>query len=207
MPDLDALTETASRERLDEDGRRSHNAGIAAQPTMPDSRSGHLPNLSAQRLLNLVATLAFVATVAAIWTWQQTGDTPPYLLKPFAISAWIAVLGIALIGEQTRPRVMLRFLSALFALIAVIAVIADWSRPDLPGSPLGATTLFEYLSNFTPSMMAATEASVSRAVSPQLWDPIITSALYLPAWLIFALLAAATGYAGRPRREVRIFVN
>ncbi len=148
-----------------------------------------------------------MTTIVAVLAWQQSGDTSSYFLKPLAIGSWIAVLLTAVIGEETRPRMMLRFLSALFALIAVIAVIADWSRPDLPGSPLGATTLFDYLSNFTPSMMAATEASVSRTVSPLLWDPVITSALHLPAWLSFALLAAATGYAGRPRRDIRIFVN
>jgi hypothetical protein len=31
--------------------------------------------------------------------------------------------------------------------------------------------------------------------------------LSLPAYVFFALLALASGYAGRPRREIQIFIN
>ncbi|MBX9684988.1 MAG: hypothetical protein K2X41_14505 [Hyphomicrobium sp.] len=163
--------------------------------------------MTAQRLLNVIALAALVVTIAALLIWQQSGEPPPVWLRRIAIAGWIAALVIASIGAKTRPRLMLRFLSALFALIAVVAAIADWSRPPLPGGALGATTLLDYLTNFTPSLISAIETAISRTTSPKLWSPVLTSVLDLPAWLIFAGFAVLTGYAGRPRRDVRVFVN
>ncbi len=163
--------------------------------------------MTAQRLLNLIALAALMVTIAAFLIWQQSGEPPPVWLRRVAIAGWIAALVVASFGAKTRPRLMLRFLSALFALIAVIAAIADWSRPTQPEGALGATTLLDYLTIFTPSLLSATETAIIRTTSPQLWNPILTSVLELPAWMIFACLAILTGYAGRPRRDVRVFVN
>ncbi|MFN0217448.1 MAG: hypothetical protein ACKVP4_01395, partial [Hyphomicrobium sp.] len=60
---------------------------------------------------------------------------------------------------------------------------------------------------FTPALVSAMRAAVIRALGDAAWDPVLTSVLNLPASLLFAAFAALAGLAGRPRRQVQIFVN
>lgn len=171
------------------------------------SQVNPLQTFSSQRVFNIVATCAGVATFAALIAWQQTAEAPPQWLKQFAIAAWVAAMIVAVVGQQTRPRLVLRFVSALSALVCVIAIISDWSRPALPEGELGSTTLLDHLTNFMPSMIAGLEKSISNGLGSWAWDPVTTTLLDRPAWLLFAALAIITGYAGQPRHTARIFVN
>lgn len=162
--------------------------------------------MNSQRIVNIVSVAAIVAVVSALVIWRQTGDPAPAWLRTSAVALCIVAVIGSLIGEQTRPRLMLRFLSALFALLAVLAVTADWSRPAGDGTS-GAISLLEYLSVFTPSMIASAKSSIGSSLGAAAWDPVMTTILGLPAWLIFAVVAVIAGYAGRPRRAVRIFIN
>ena len=114
---------------------------------------------------------------------------------------------MSLVDVDTRPRLMLRFLAALFALFALISLAGDLSRPAIGGESFAATSLMQHLQALAPSFVAALEKSVSRSIGPFVWDPLLTSILGLPASLIFLMLAIAAGIAGRPRRRVQIFVN
>ena len=164
--------------------------------------------MSSQRLFRLFAFAAAAAATWAAYMWWRTGDAGPQWLQQAALACSLAALVTALVGQETRPRLMLRFLAALFALIAVIAFAADWTASEAAyGRSVGAKTLLEHLVAFAPRLVAALRASATSAFGPSGWDPVLTSVLGLPASLTFAGLAAITGYAGRPRRTVQIFVN
>ncbi|MGQ0456091.1 MAG: hypothetical protein ACT4OU_03400 [Hyphomicrobium sp.] len=124
-----------------------------------------------------------------------------------AMTFAVAATAAALVGADTRPRVALRFLAALMALIAVVALAADWSAPAIDGARPPAKSLLAYLELFAPTLTAAIKSRVTNAVGATAWDPALTSVLGLPAWLLFAALAALAGLAGRPRRRVQIFIN
>lgn len=124
-----------------------------------------------------------------------------------AVVAFLAALVVAIVNPDTRPRTMLRFLAALFALFALIAFAADISRPPVDGESLGATSLLQHLEMLAPSFVTTLQRSIGQGISPLLWNPILTSVLSLPAWVVFTLLAVASGFLGRPRRRVRIFAN
>lgn len=155
------------------------------------------------RIMVLVAGLIIAASAL---TWWQSPDGLPVWMRRASLAAIIAAFIASLINIETRPRLMLRFVSALCLLVAVIAFVADWTRsPDSAIS--GSASLLDHLTAMTPSIVTSLQTTLSSAVSPSLWDPVLTSVLGLPAWLIFTSLAIAAAYAGRPRREARIFVN
>ncbi len=163
--------------------------------------------MTAQHLLKLLALLSLVLTIAAITLWWTTGETPsPWLVRASLTSFALALL-TGLIGQDTRPRVMMRFLAALFAIISAIAFAADFSHTGPDGESFKLTSLMTHLNERTPSLVASSKATVTRTLGDAAWDPMLTSVLSLPATVIFAGLAAAFGFAGRPRRRVRIFVN
>jgi hypothetical protein len=163
--------------------------------------------MTTSRLLKFFAVLSLLSTLAALWLWYATGAPPTRWLIRLSIASFFAALVMSLVDVDTRPRLMLRFLAALFALFALISLAADISRPAIAGESFTATSLMQHLQAVAPSFVAGLEKSVSRSVGPFFWDPILTSILGLPASLLFLLLAIAAGVAGRPRRRVQIFVN
>ncbi len=162
--------------------------------------------MTSQRLLKVLAFLSLLATIAAVLLWRQTGVAPSPWLVRFSIATFAAALLVGLIGDDTRPRIMLRFLAALLALIAVIAFAADFSHYGAAHPGFSATSLMTRWNELAPSLLAATKAAVMHS-APLVWEPLLTTVLELPAFMIFGALAALMGFAGRPRREIRIFVN
>jgi hypothetical protein len=156
-------------------------------------------------LLKIFAALAVVSGAGYIWLWYATGEAPtPWLIRIAAVCLLFA-LAAGVINSETRPRMMLRFLAALFALFTLISFAADVSRPLTDGP--GAISLMQHLHNLTPAFLSALERTVVRATDAFAWDPVLTSILSLPATMIFLLLAITCGYLGRPRRRIRIFAN
>lgn len=163
--------------------------------------------MTSQRLMKLLALMSLIATISAIATWRQTGDAP----SPWLIRAAVAALGAAflifMIDRETRPRIMLQFVAALFAAVALFAFAADFSAARSSGTAFQATALLDRLNDFAPSLLNSARNAVTRVAGPQLWDPLITTFLSLPAFVFFIGLSLFCGFAGRPRREVQIFVN
>ena len=163
--------------------------------------------MTSSRLLKFFAILSLLSTLAALWLWHATAEPPDRWLVRLSVAGFAAALVTGLVDVDTRPRLMLRFLAALFALFALIAFAADVSRPLTSGQRLPPISLIQHLQTLAPSLVAAIEKSVSRSIAPFVWDPVLTSVLGLPASLIFLVLAVAAGFAGRPRRRIRIFLN
>ena len=163
--------------------------------------------MNSSRLLKILALIAALSIAGAIWQWRTSDELPdPWLIRT-AIVALVGTLVMAVIDPITRPRLMLRFLAALFALATLMAVAADISRPTAGGEARGAISLMQHLQTFAPSLMSGLERSVSRSVGPYAWDPLLASILGMPASLIFLVLTIAAGWLGRPRRRVQIFIN
>lgn len=163
--------------------------------------------MTSSRLLKALAFLSLVCMVAAAWIWHATGEMPDRWLLRIAGTSLVAALIVAVVSPDTRPRMLMRFLAALFALFALIAFAADISRPAVDGASQRATSLLQHLETFAPSFVTTIERAVEHSAGAYLWDPFLTSILSLPAWLIFLALAVGAGFLGRPRRRVQIFIN
>lgn len=161
---------------------------------------------TSQGVLKLLALLSVGLTIAAIVVWRQTGEAQPLLARG-AAGTFALALVVGLIDKETRPRVMLRFLSALFALIAVVAFASDVTSGGGSLFSFSPTSLLGHITELSPSLHAALRSAVIKTLGPTAWDPFALSFMSLPTFIIFGALALAMGFAGRPRDEVRVFVN
>lgn len=133
-----------------------------------------------------------------------SGGQPLLPGLPLLLLASVAgTLLIGLFGRQTRPRAMLRFLATLCALVAVLSFVADFVRPA-DGSD---GTLLGHIQRTMPTFFESLKDMVSAPANGLLWDPLMTSILAHPTWVIFLVLAFILGYAGRPLHRVEIFTN
>lgn len=161
--------------------------------------------MTSSTLLKVFSALAAASAAVYAWLWYTTGEQPTAWLLRVAATALLIALVAGFVNSESRPRLMLRFLAALFALFTLISFAADVSRPRSDGE--GAISLLQHLHNLAPAFVSALERTVTRATGPVGWDPVLTSILSLPATMIFLLLAIACGFLGRPRRRIRIFAN
>ncbi|MBS0239632.1 MAG: hypothetical protein JSS54_06740 [Proteobacteria bacterium] len=158
-------------------------------------------------LLKIFAGLAVLSAAAYGCLWYAAGEPNNGWLLHLALAAFLIAVVMSVVNPETRPRLMLRFLAALFALCTLIAFAADISTVPVDGSSPGAISLMQHLQSWAPAFLAALQRSVTNSMQPILWDPVLTSVLSLPGTLIFLLLTIACGYLGRPRRRIRIFAN
>ncbi len=102
---------------------------------------------------------------------------------------------------------VLRFFAGLFLLVAVIALVADLT-PWLEGAkPLAATPFAKHWADLAPATLKAAQSAVTRSVGAWVWDIFIAKPIGLPTWMLFGLLAALSGWLGRRRRRVDVYVN
>lgn len=102
---------------------------------------------------------------------------------------------------------VLRFIASIFMLIAVIALVADATKPLGGTGSFAPTTIARQWQDFAPASMQAARVAVGRAASPLIWDTVVVGLINIPIFLLFGFLAAITGYLGRRRNKVNIFVN
>ena len=160
--------------------------------------------MTSQLILKVLSLISLLATIAALYIWRQTGETPsPWVIR-FAIASLAAALVLFVIDRETRPRVMLQFLSFLFAAFALFTFAADVTTSQ---GGFHAASLLERIQVFAPSLETSLKSGVTRILGAAAWDPVLISLLGLPAWLVGATLSMISGYAGRARNEVQIYIN
>jgi hypothetical protein len=163
--------------------------------------------MTSQRFLKLLSLISLIATMTAIAIWRQTGEAPSPWLTRLAVAALCAALVVFVIDRETRPRIMLQFLAALFATLALFTFAADYTGAHSATGGFHSMTLLERMTDFAPSLPVSIKNGVSRALGVAAWDSGIALLFGLPAYLFFAILALVSGYAGRPRREIQIYIN
>lgn len=158
--------------------------------------------------MKLFAVVAILALLAAANQWHTGEDDPaPWLIR-FAVAAGAVAFVLFLVNPQTRPRVMLQFVAALFATMALFTFAADFTASRAArGSEFAATSVLQRVSDLAPSILTATRGRIVNTLGETAWDPLLTTLLSMPAFLFFLILAALAGYAGRHRRDVQIFIN
>ncbi len=102
---------------------------------------------------------------------------------------------------------LLRILGVWFLLLAMVAAVVDATKSLAGGGQLFITPLGEQWSSLSPTSLAAAKAAVEANVGPAVWNPVITTMLQSPTWIVFGLLGAALYWLGRKRRPVEIFIN
>jgi hypothetical protein len=99
-----------------------------------------------------------------------------------------------------------RFLAAVFLLVATVALVVDATPWVYGAGSFQATSLAGHWQDLAPSSLEAAKKAVS-GLAPWLWDGVISPLLDVPTFITFGALAVLSGYAGRRRRTINVFVN
>ena len=137
-------------------------------------------------------------------------DNPLALIASnwMAVVALLAVAALILLAPARQAALaVLRLLAHPLLLLAVVALVYDGTRTLAGGSGLVVTTLAEHWQTLAPVSLEGTKALLTRRLGAALWDPVVMSALRLPAWLALGGLGLVFGYIGRRRRAVNVFAN
>jgi hypothetical protein len=102
---------------------------------------------------------------------------------------------------------VLRFLASLFLLAAVLAFAADSTQLLSGTGPFKNTSFSQHWQELAPTTFARSRDVIATSQAALLWPYVIEPLIALPTYVLFGLLAALTGYLGRHRYKVNIFVN
>lgn len=102
---------------------------------------------------------------------------------------------------------ILRLTGVWLMLLAVVAVVYDGTRMLANNGEIAFTSLGEHWYSLHPSSLNLAQAAIERHVAPFLWDPVITTILLLPAWLVAGVLGALIYLLGYRRKRLEVFTN
>jgi hypothetical protein len=144
------------------------------------------------KLRTLAIAAAVLAAAAAAWL----------LISPIAGGCILALAILSMV-----PPAAWRFLSAVFLLVMVIALVSDATPSIYSERPFQSTAFAEHWAQYAPYSLQAFKSSVTEAAGAWAWDGVIGLVIGLPTFVLFGILAALAGYAGRRRHVVEVFVN
>ena len=128
---------------------------------------------------------------------------PLFNMARLLVQAFAVALGV--VGAIARPA--LRFVGALMLLAATIALTSDLTNWQTSGVGWTFDSLTHHIATLAPTTLKNIAAGIGNATHPWLWDPVLTSLLAQPAWIIFLIAGSLLLYTGRERHKINIFVN
>ncbi len=102
---------------------------------------------------------------------------------------------------------ILRLLGVWLMLLAVVALVYDGTRMLADNGALVFTSLGEHWYSIHPQSLNTAQAGIERHVAPFLWDPVITTILLLPAWVVAGGIGALFYLLGYRRKRLNVYTN
>jgi len=102
---------------------------------------------------------------------------------------------------------ILRVLGVWLMLLAIVALVYDGTRMLADNGALVFTSLGEHWYTIHPQSLNTAQAGIERHVSPFLWDPVMTTVLLTPAWIVVGVLGALLYLLGYRRKKLDVFTN
>lgn len=102
---------------------------------------------------------------------------------------------------------LLRIIGVWLMLLAVVALVYDGTRILANNGDMVFTSLGEHWFALHPASLNTAQAGIERHVAPFLWDPVITTILLLPAWVVVGGLGALFYLLGYRRKKLDVFTN
>ncbi len=97
-------------------------------------------------------------------------------------------------------KALLRLLSMIVLSVAVIMAVLDATR-SIAAEALVVTPLAASWAGVSPATLDSVRVAFAQHVPAFFWDPIATSLLGLPGFVVFAALAGILALGGRRRTE------
>jgi hypothetical protein len=103
--------------------------------------------------------------------------------------------------------VLLRILGVWLLLLAMVAAVIDATKSLAGGGAWVVTPMDEQWRALSPETLEDVKTWLQTSVSPVLWDPVMTTILHAPTWVVFGILGVLLYWLGQKRKPVEVFIN
>ena len=104
-------------------------------------------------------------------------------------------------------RTLLRIFGVWLLLLAMIAAVIDATKSLAGGGSWVVTPMGQQWQALSPETLRDAKAAIESSVSPVVWDPIMTTILDAPTWVVFGILGVLLYWLGQKRKPVEVFIN
>jgi hypothetical protein len=102
---------------------------------------------------------------------------------------------------------LLRILGVWLLLLAMVAAVVDATKSLAGGGTWVVTPMDEQWRALNADSLAATKAWIETNAGPVFWDPVMTTILHAPTWVVFGILGVLLYWLGQKRKPVEVFIN
>ena len=102
---------------------------------------------------------------------------------------------------------LLRILGVWLLLLAMVAAVIDATKSLAGGGAWVVTPMGEQWQALSPETLQDAKLAIETNVSPLLWDPVTTTILHAPTWVVFGILGVLVYWLGQKRKPVEVFIN
>jgi hypothetical protein len=103
--------------------------------------------------------------------------------------------------------VLLRIFGVWLLLLAMVAAVVDATKSLAGGGAWVVTPMGEQWQALSPETLRDAKAGIETNVGPFLWDPVMTTILHAPTWVVFGILGVLLYWLGQKRKPVEVFIN
>jgi hypothetical protein len=104
-------------------------------------------------------------------------------------------------------RMLLRIMGVWLLLLAMVAAVIDATKSLAGGGAWAVTPMGQQWQALSPETLRDAKAAVESSVSPVVWDPVMTTILDAPTWVVFGILGVLLYWLGQKRKQVEVFIN
>jgi len=102
---------------------------------------------------------------------------------------------------------LLRIFGVWLLLLAMVAAVVDATKSLAGGGAWVVTPMGEQWQALSPETLQDSKVAVETNVGPFLWDPVMTTILHAPTWVVFGILGVLLFWLGQKRKPVEVFIN
>ena len=103
--------------------------------------------------------------------------------------------------------ILLRIFGVWLLLLAMVAAVVDATKSLAGGGAWVVTPMGEQWRTLNADSLAATKTWVETTLGPFIWDPVMTTILHAPTWVVFGILGVLLYWLGQKRKPVEVFIN
>ena len=102
---------------------------------------------------------------------------------------------------------LLRLLGVWLLLLAMVAAVVDATKSLAGGGAWVVTPMGEQWQALSPETLKGAKEAIETHAGPFLWDPVMTTILDAPTWVVFGILGVFLYWLGQKRKPVEVFIN
>jgi hypothetical protein len=102
---------------------------------------------------------------------------------------------------------LLRVFGVWLLLLAMVAAVIDATKSLAGGGAWVVTPMGEQWQTLNAESLAAAKAWIETNAGSFFWDPVMTSILHAPTWVVFGILGVLLYWLGQKRKPVEVFIN